>query len=162
MWFQWNSSLCYILFLEKKRLQTMLWHHNARVNSHQRWKQMRFSVCFLLWCELTSTMNDKFHGIMILYTVAVSMLQGRLYRGVYQFWWTTMNLHIIRYQSYQNSQWASPSNIQFLIANDSAFRLSSCVLRERSDWYQTINIHQSYWKGNTVLINSHRIASTIK
>ena len=22
-----------------KRLQTMLWHHNTRVNSHQRWKQ---------------------------------------------------------------------------------------------------------------------------
>ena len=40
-----------------KRLQTMLWRHNARVNSHQRWKQMRFRVCFHLWCELTSTMN---------------------------------------------------------------------------------------------------------
>ena len=26
----------------EKRLQRMLWHHNARVNSHQRWKQMRF------------------------------------------------------------------------------------------------------------------------
>ena len=35
----------------------MLWHHNARVNSHQRWKQTRFRVCFHLWCELTSTMN---------------------------------------------------------------------------------------------------------
>ena len=41
----------------KKRLQTILWHHNARVNSHQRWKQTRFRVCFHLWCELTSTMN---------------------------------------------------------------------------------------------------------
>ena len=41
----------------KKRLQTMLWHHNARVNSHQRWKQTRFRVWFHLWCELTSTMN---------------------------------------------------------------------------------------------------------
>ena len=41
----------------KKRLQTMLWHHNARVNSHQRWKQTRFRVCFHLWCELTITMN---------------------------------------------------------------------------------------------------------
>ena len=37
----------------KKGLQTMLWHHNARVNSHQRWKQTRFRVCFHLWCELT-------------------------------------------------------------------------------------------------------------
>ena len=35
----------------------MLWHHNARVNSHQRWNQTRFRVCFHLWCELTSTMN---------------------------------------------------------------------------------------------------------
>ena len=35
----------------------MLWHNNARVNSHQRWNQMRFRVCFHLWCELTSTMN---------------------------------------------------------------------------------------------------------
>ena len=36
----------------------MLWHHYARVNSHQRWKQMRFCVCFHLWCELTITMNE--------------------------------------------------------------------------------------------------------
>ena len=35
----------------------MLWHHYARVNSHQRWKQTRFRVCFHLWCELTITMN---------------------------------------------------------------------------------------------------------
>ena len=35
----------------------MLWHLNARVNSHQRWKQTRFRVCFHLWCELTSTLN---------------------------------------------------------------------------------------------------------
>ena len=35
----------------------MLWHLNARVNSHQRWKQTRFRVCFHLWCELTNTMN---------------------------------------------------------------------------------------------------------
>ena len=27
------------------------------VNSHQRWKQTRFRVCFHLWYELTSTMN---------------------------------------------------------------------------------------------------------
>ena len=40
-----------------KRLRTMMWHHNARVNSHQRWKQTRFRVCFHLWCELTSTIN---------------------------------------------------------------------------------------------------------
>ena len=36
---------------------TMLWHHNARVNSQQRWKQKRFRICFHLWCELTNTMN---------------------------------------------------------------------------------------------------------
>ena len=41
----------------KKRLQMMLWHHNARVNSHQRWKQTRFCICFHLCCELTNTMN---------------------------------------------------------------------------------------------------------
>ena len=41
----------------KKRLQTMLFHYNAGVSSHQRWKQTRFPVCFHLWCELTSTMN---------------------------------------------------------------------------------------------------------
>ena len=35
----------------------MLWYHNARVNSHQRWKQTRFRVCFHLWCELTRTTN---------------------------------------------------------------------------------------------------------
>ena len=55
-WIPWNLSFRYILFHEK-RLQTMLWHHNARVNSHQRGKQTRFRVCFHLWCELTSTMN---------------------------------------------------------------------------------------------------------
>ena len=41
----------------KRRLQTILWHHNARVNSHQRWKQTRFHVCFHLWCELTNTID---------------------------------------------------------------------------------------------------------
>ena len=51
-WIPWNLSFRYILFHEK-RLQTMLWHHNAWVNSHQRWKQTRFRVCFHLWCELT-------------------------------------------------------------------------------------------------------------
>ena len=35
----------------------MLWHHYAGVNSHQRWKQTQFRVCFHLWCELTITMN---------------------------------------------------------------------------------------------------------
>ena len=44
-------------YFMKKRLQTMTWHLNVRVNSHQRWKQTRFRVCFHLWCELTSTMN---------------------------------------------------------------------------------------------------------
>ena len=55
-WIPWNLSFRYILFHEK-RLQKMLWHLNARVNSHQRWKQTWFRVCFHLWCELTSTMN---------------------------------------------------------------------------------------------------------
>ena len=55
-WIPWDLSFRYISFHEK-RLQTMLWHHNARVNSHQRWKQTRLGVCFHLWCELTSTMN---------------------------------------------------------------------------------------------------------
>ena len=45
-------------YFMKKRLQTMLWHHNARVNSHQRWKQTWSCVCFHLWCELTSTLNS--------------------------------------------------------------------------------------------------------
>ena len=40
-------------YFMKERLQTMLWHHNTRVNSHQRWKQTRNRVCFHLWCELT-------------------------------------------------------------------------------------------------------------
>ena len=57
-WIPWKLSFGYISFHEK-RLQTMLWDHNARVNSHQRWKQTRFRVCFHLWCELTSTMNVK-------------------------------------------------------------------------------------------------------
>ena len=55
-WIPWKLSFRYILFHEK-RLQTMLWYHNARVNSHQRWKQVWFRICFHLWCELTSTMN---------------------------------------------------------------------------------------------------------
>ena len=36
-WIPWNLSFRYIL-LHEKRLQAMLWHHKARVNSHQRWK----------------------------------------------------------------------------------------------------------------------------
>ena len=43
-------------FIKKKTPNDAV-HHNARVNSHQRWKQTRFRVCFHLWCELTSTMN---------------------------------------------------------------------------------------------------------
>ena len=58
-WIPWNLSFRYISFHEN-RLQMMLWHHNARVNSHQRWKQTRFRVCFHLWCELTSAMNMEF------------------------------------------------------------------------------------------------------
>ena len=56
IWILRNLSFRCISFHEK-RLQTMLWHHNAWVNSHQRWKQTRFRVCFHLWCELTNTMN---------------------------------------------------------------------------------------------------------
>ena len=54
-----NSMKLVILLLlfHEKILQAMLWHHYARVNSHQRWKQTRFRVCFYLWCELTITMN---------------------------------------------------------------------------------------------------------
>ena len=55
-WIPWNLSFHYILF-HKESLQMMLWHLSARVNSHQRWKQTRFRVCFHLWCELTSTMK---------------------------------------------------------------------------------------------------------
>ena len=68
--FVWRKSWCryfykdsmnsmkfrFILFL-KNTLQTILWRHNAKVNSHQRWKQTRIRVCFHLWCELTRTMN---------------------------------------------------------------------------------------------------------
>ena len=55
-WIPWNLSFHYILFFEK-RIQMMLWHHNARVNSYQRWKQTRIRVCFHLWCELTNAMR---------------------------------------------------------------------------------------------------------
>ena len=55
-WIPWNLSFPYILFHEKI-LQTMQWHHNARVNSHQRWKHTRLNVCFHFCCELTSIMN---------------------------------------------------------------------------------------------------------
>ena len=51
-----------LILFHDKILQTMLWHHNARVNSHQRWKQKRFRVCFHLWCELTST-NCECNGM---------------------------------------------------------------------------------------------------
>ena len=47
------NSMKLVIQLHEKRVQTMLWHHSARVNSHQRWKQTRFRVCFHLWCELT-------------------------------------------------------------------------------------------------------------
>ena len=40
----WNLSFSYISFHEK-RLHAMLWHRNARVNSHQRWEQMRLNEC---------------------------------------------------------------------------------------------------------------------
>ena len=49
-----HSVTCYFMI---PRVQTMLWHYNARVNSHQRWKQTRFRICIHLWCELTRTRN---------------------------------------------------------------------------------------------------------
>ena len=52
-----SMKIVITLHFHEKWLQTMLWYHNARVNSHQRWKQTRFRVCFHLWCQLTSTMN---------------------------------------------------------------------------------------------------------
>ena len=52
------------------KCQAMLWNHNARVNSHQRWKQTRICVCFHLWCELTSTMSTiKLRGITALFGI---------------------------------------------------------------------------------------------
>ena len=44
-WIPWNLSFRYILFHEKK-LQTMLWHHNAIVNSHQRLLDFLDFYCF--------------------------------------------------------------------------------------------------------------------
>ena len=59
-----NSMKLVILlhFISWKRHQTMLWHHNARVNSHQRWKQTRFRICFHLSCELT--LGSSCHSIV--------------------------------------------------------------------------------------------------
>ena len=50
-------SVTFYFMKKKKDSKRCCWHHNARVNSHQRWKQTRFRVCFHLWCELTATMN---------------------------------------------------------------------------------------------------------
>ena len=47
----------FISWRKRRRLQTMLWHHKAWVNSHQRWKQTRFRICFHLWYESTTKMN---------------------------------------------------------------------------------------------------------
>ena len=44
-------------FISWKKTPNNAVMHHARVNSHQRWKQIRFHVCFHLLCELTSTMN---------------------------------------------------------------------------------------------------------
>ena len=55
-WIPWNLSFRYILFHEKW-LQTMLWHHNTRVNSHQRWKQTLY--CLLL-CVATCVIKPAF------------------------------------------------------------------------------------------------------
>ena len=54
---RWNMKSMKLVILHEKRLQTMLWHQNSRVNSHQRWKQTRFLICFHLWCELTTTLT---------------------------------------------------------------------------------------------------------
>ena len=50
-----NSMKRYISF-HKKRLQMMLRHHNARVNSHQRWKQTWSFMEFMSWCYSCITM----------------------------------------------------------------------------------------------------------
>ena len=48
-----ETSHSVTFYFMTKRLPMMLWYLNARVNSHQRWKQTRFRVCFHLWCKLT-------------------------------------------------------------------------------------------------------------
>ena len=55
-WIPWNLSVHYISF-HVKILQTMLWHHSARAIHTKDESKLRFSVCFHLWCELTTTMN---------------------------------------------------------------------------------------------------------
>ena len=54
----WNLSFRYILFHEK-RLQKMLLYHNARVNSHPRWKQTRFRrlLSSLVWIDQYNEWN---------------------------------------------------------------------------------------------------------
>ena len=45
------------LYFMKKKIPNDAVTPQRHLNSHQRWKQTRFRVCFHLWCELTSTMN---------------------------------------------------------------------------------------------------------
>ena len=45
-WIPWNLSFRYISFHEI-RLQMILWHHNANINSHQRLKQMGSAFAFI-------------------------------------------------------------------------------------------------------------------
>ena len=86
-WIPWNLSFHYIIYFI--RLQTMLWHHNARVNSHQRWKQTRNRVCFHLWCELTSTMNvTEWQVSWILWYSWCTMRGPRRHTS----WWITYGL----------------------------------------------------------------------
>ena len=47
-WIPWNLIVISLHLFHEKRLQTMLWHHNVRVNSHERWKQTHLMVPRLL------------------------------------------------------------------------------------------------------------------
>ena len=72
----------------------MLWCNDAKVNSHQRWKQTRIRVCFHLWCELTSTMSTSEHcsGIFVetnnyhnLMSLSLLFTGGTIYRKNIRF-----------------------------------------------------------------------------
>ena len=77
----------------------MLWHHYARVNSHQRWKQTRFRVCFHLWCELTSTMSvTEWQVSWNSYIVFIK----------YQFTIQSCNTSLISYIKFQNHEHSKP------------------------------------------------------
>ena len=110
----------------------MLWHHNARVNSHQRWKQTQFRVCFHLWCELTSSMKVTEWQVPWNSCVACGALlpyrSGNYFYPVLYCCWVLIGLLIIHPGHWRALKWPAARKVIWIINRVIMSLLSNLIM----------------------------------